>query len=56
MYNDIKNSRAKFHNYMKLTCRVIREYVHNTLLNKLSNYGFNTIRILIVGTNCSQTV
>ena len=54
--NDIKNSRAKFHNDMKLSCQVIREYVYNTLLNKLPNYGFNTIRMLLVGTNRSQTV
>ena len=41
---------------MKLSCQVIREYVYNTLLNKLPNYGFNTIRMLLVGINCSQTV
>ena len=41
---------------MKLSCQVIREYVYNTLLNKLPNYGFNTIRMLLVGTNRSQTV
>ena len=56
MHNDIKNSRAKFHNSMKFSCQVIRNYVHNTFVNKLSNYGFNAIRILIVRTNRLQTV
>ena len=29
---DIKNSHAKFHSNLKLSCQVIREYVHNTLI------------------------
>ena len=41
---------------MKLSCQVIRKYVYNALLNKLPNYGFNTICMLLVGTNRSQTV
>ena len=34
MCNNVKNSRAKFHDDL-LRCQVIPEYVHNTLVNKV---------------------
>ena len=55
MSNDIKNSHAKFDNDMKLSCQAIQEYVHNTLVNKLSKPWIEHNLYTINWTNCLQT-